>query len=287
VGDVSGDGAIVWSCSDRRRMIVEADARVPADAAAAGASRTRIRASARVELAVCPGARRSRTACRLGPSDPKGLSLPGEGRFHSAPIGAGLSRSVRLAWSADVVGQGFGIDVARGGLRGFGAIRQLAPDLFVHCGDTIYADNPLVPELTLDDGTLWRNLVTPAKSNGRDARRVPRQLSTTWKTEPAALQRRSRSGDLGRPRVRNNWFRQSQDAPRRRSVAVLAAPGAFLEHQPIRYAGTTWAASTGVAYGPLLDVFAIDMRSERGRTRSTPAERRVPRRRSGASGPSG
>ena len=43
-------------------------------------------------------------------------------------------------------------------------MRQLEPDLFVHCGDTIYADNPLVAELTLDDGTVWRNLVTPAKS---------------------------------------------------------------------------------------------------------------------------
>jgi SAM-dependent methyltransferase len=35
---------------------------------------------------------------------------------------------------------------------------------FVHLGDTIYADNPLVAEVKLDDGTIWKNVVTPAKS---------------------------------------------------------------------------------------------------------------------------
>ena len=38
------------------------------------------------------------------------------------------------------------------------------PDLFIHCGDTIYADRPLPPEVKLDDGTMWKNVVTEAKS---------------------------------------------------------------------------------------------------------------------------
>ena len=38
------------------------------------------------------------------------------------------------------------------------------PDFFIHCGDTIYADAPLPPEMRLPDGTIWKNLVTPAKS---------------------------------------------------------------------------------------------------------------------------
>jgi alkaline phosphatase D len=73
------------------------------------------------------------------------------------------ARDVRLAFSADTCGQGWGIDEARGGLLLYESMRRVSPDLFVHCGDTIYADQPLAAERTLDDGTLWRNLVTPAK----------------------------------------------------------------------------------------------------------------------------
>jgi alkaline phosphatase D len=43
-------------------------------------------------------------------------------------------------------------------------LRRAQPDLLVHLGDTIYPDNPLLPEVALDDGTVWGNLVTPAKS---------------------------------------------------------------------------------------------------------------------------
>ena len=71
---------------------------------------------------------------------------------------------VRIAWSADVCGQGWGIDRSRGGMRLFETMADANPDLFVHVGDTIYADGPLAAEVKLDDGTMWRNLVTPAKS---------------------------------------------------------------------------------------------------------------------------
>ena len=278
VGDVSGDGAIVWSRSDRpARMIVEWSTRASfADVQRQLGPITNADSgfTARVELSGLP---RSQTiAYRVlfqDPSDPKSLSLPVEGRFHSAPVGAGLSRSVRLAWSADVVGQGFGIDVARGGLRGFGAMRQLAPDLFVHCGDTIYADNPLVAELTLDDGTLWRNLVTPAKSKVAETLDEYRG-NYLYNLEDENVRRFN--AEIAQVviwddhEVRNNWFRSQvlEDARyTEKSVAVLAARArrAFLEHQPIRYAGDDLGrVYRRIAYGPLLDVFAIDMRSERG-----------------------
>ena len=69
-----------------------------------------------------------------------------------------------LAWSADTVGQGWGINREWGGLRMYETMRQARPDVFVHCGDTIYADQPVRPEVKLDDGTIWRNVVTDAKS---------------------------------------------------------------------------------------------------------------------------
>jgi alkaline phosphatase D len=70
--------------------------------------------------------------------------------------------------------------------------------------------------------------------------------------------------------VRNNWFHGQvlEDARyTEKSVDVLAARArrAFLEHQPIRYAGDDLGrVYRRIAYGPLLDVFAIDMRSARG-----------------------
>ena len=63
-----------------------------------------------------------------------------DGHFRTAPA---PGRPVRIAWSADVCGQGWGIDTSRGGMRLFETMADANPDLFVHVGDTIYADGPL------------------------------------------------------------------------------------------------------------------------------------------------
>src|SRR5262245_40393687 len=85
------------------------------------------------------------------------------GRFRTAaPMGA--ARDVLLTWSGDQIGQGYGIDVERGGMAIFSAIADMEPDLFIHSGDQIYGDGPLVAERRLADGSIWRNLLTPAKS---------------------------------------------------------------------------------------------------------------------------
>ena len=49
-----------------------------------------------------------------------------------------------LVWSADTVGQGWGINPEWGGLRLYDSMRQAEPDIFIHLGDTIYADQPVV-----------------------------------------------------------------------------------------------------------------------------------------------
>ncbi len=43
-------------------------------------------------------------------------------------------------------------------------MQQAEPDIFINSGDTIYADQPVLAEVKLDDGTLWKNVVTEAKS---------------------------------------------------------------------------------------------------------------------------
>ena len=54
-----------------------------------------------------------------------------------------VSRCLRTGW---------GIDISRGGMRLFKTMLDADPDLFIHVGDTIYADGPLREEVPLDDG---------------------------------------------------------------------------------------------------------------------------------------
>lgn len=75
-------------------------------------------------------------------------------------------RDLLFAWSGDTVGQGWGIDRARGGLTTYRTMHETPSiDAFFHVGDMIYADGVVLPEVALPDGTLWKNLVVPAKSH--------------------------------------------------------------------------------------------------------------------------
>ena len=81
--------------------------------------------------------------------------------MRTAPLGA---RDIRFVFSGDEAGQGWGINPVWGGYRIYEAMRAVNPDFFIHPGDQIYADGPLKEEVKLDDGTVWKNVVTPAKS---------------------------------------------------------------------------------------------------------------------------
>ena len=103
------------------------------------------------------------------------------GSFGTPPVDAS-GRDVVLAWSGDTNGQGWGIDPARGGMPAYAALLARAPDLFVHCGDAIYADDPIPPSRALEDGGTWNNLTDPAKDHVaqtlddfRGAHRYPRR----------------------------------------------------------------------------------------------------------------
>src|SRR6185312_7844206 len=88
-------------------------------------------------------------------------SAPATGRFRTPP---GTGRTVTFAFSGDEAGQGWGINPDWGGMKLYEAMRQRQPDFFIHSGDQIYADGPIQAQVTLDDGTIWKNLTTEAKS---------------------------------------------------------------------------------------------------------------------------
>lgn len=275
-GDVTRDRALVWSRTDRpARMLVEWSTtesfrdprRINGPWATAATGYT-----ARVEVSgLPPGQRIFYRVAFEDRANSRNRSLPAIGSFRSAPQDG---RDVRFVWSADTVGQGWGINADWGGLRMYETMRRTQPDFLIHTGDTIYADAPLPPEMRLPDGTIWRNLVTPAKSKvaetidefrGNYAYNLLDEHVRRFNAEVAQVVL------WDDHEVKNDWYpgRTLEDDPRytQKDPRVLAtnARQAFLEYAPIRLTdGVPPVIYRSCAYGPLLDVFAIDLRSYRG-----------------------
>ncbi len=167
-GDVEGDRAIIWSRTDRpARLEVEYattsafanSLRVTGPAALESSDFT-----AQIDLSGLPAGQHIFYRARFQSlHDPKVWSEPMEGTFVTAPTSA-APRNITVAFTADVCGQGWGINPDAGGMRLFETMRKAGADVFIHLGDTIYADQPVLPQVTLDDGTIWKTLVTEAKS---------------------------------------------------------------------------------------------------------------------------
>jgi alkaline phosphatase D len=180
---------------------------------------------------------------------------------------------VRLAWSADTVGQRWGINTEWGGLKMYETIRAARPHLYAHVGDLVYADNPLVPEIRLDDGTLWRNVMTPAKEKVAETldefrgQYLYNLLDDNMRRCAAEVPLVALWDDH---EVLNNWYpTQILDDSRytEKSVALLSAraKAAFLEHVPMRFAADDpERVYRSIRYGPSLELFALDMRTYRG-----------------------
>jgi alkaline phosphatase D len=276
-GDVSSDGrAIVWSRTDRAaRMFVEYSTtdrftdvrRVTGPAAIESSDFT-----SRTVLTDLPSGQRIFYRVLFQDlSDLRTWSEPAPGSFNTP---ARTPRDLTVAWSADTVGQGWGINPAWGGLRMYDTMRRAQPDVFINVGDTIYADGPLQPEVKLDDGSTWTNIVTPAKS----------KVAETLDEYRGCYQYNLGDGHMRQfisevpqivmwddHEVRDNWYwerRQDTDARYQvKSVALLAARArqAFFEYNPLPLIGDEpERVYRVVPLGPLVDVFALDMRSYKG-----------------------
>lgn len=165
------------------------------------------------------------------------------GTFRTAPLPSSASapRSIRLHWSGDVAGQGWGINDAFDGYVGFAAMADRNPDLFIHSGDTCYADGSLKETVTLSDGTVWRNRVTPAKSKVAETLEEYRGQYAYNLMDDNYLRFNFQVAQLVQwddHETVNNWYPGEildDDRYRERRVDVLAerAYQAFHEWQPI------------------------------------------------------
>lgn len=205
-------------------------------------------------------------------------SAPQRLSFTTAPIHAAAQR---IVWSGDTCGQGWGIDRGRGGLTSYRAMLERRPDLFVHVGDTIYADEPMAPSVLLPDGTTWVNDLT------EDVMVVAEELAQFRGRHRYPLRDDNvRDFHAAVPTVAmwddhetcNNWWPGEVIADERyteRRADVLAIRGrrAWQEYQPVPVRSLVPSDGDGfvgrrihrkVARGQHLDLFCLDMRSWRG-----------------------
>jgi alkaline phosphatase D len=274
-GDVSIDSGVVWARTDRpARMLVEvattdsfADVR---DAVFVDAT-PETDFTAKAILEDLPAGQDIFYRIRF--QDLSSPTLVGDaavGRFRTAPRDR---RSVSFVWSGDTAGQGWGIDESRGGMRTYATMLNNRPDFFVHCGDSIYADCPIPREQALPNGEVWRNLVTEDKCKVAE---TLAEYRGNYKYN--LLDRNLRAFNAEVPifaqwddhEVADDWWPGQplrRDGYVEKNMLMLAARGAraFHEFMPTRQ---TFAEPgriyRRIPYGPLLDLFMLDMRSYRG-----------------------
>ncbi|GAA3550748.1 alkaline phosphatase D family protein [Streptomyces osmaniensis] len=274
-GDVTCDSGLVWVRSDRpARMIVETSATesfrnarrwhgplLGADTDFTGTTRLR---------GLPSGEQIHYRVLLADPDDPRRTGEPVTGTFRTAS--ARRRDGIKFLWSGDLAGQGWGINPDFGGYTIYNAMGALDPDFFLCSGDNIYADGPITSSVALPDGSTWRNITTQEKSKVAETLAEFRGnfrynlLDDNLKRFNAQVPSIVQWDDH---EVANNWYPGEILGDSRyteKSVDVLAsrARQAFSEYFPIstlrRPGGRVHRT---VRYGPLLDVFVLDMRTYR------------------------
>ncbi|MEZ5403445.1 MAG: alkaline phosphatase D family protein [Bryobacteraceae bacterium] len=267
VGDVSVGAALVWSRAESAgglevewstRESFEGARRVSGSTAGPDSGLT-----ARATLTGLPADQTIFYRARFG------AGAASEGSFRTAPAGR---RNVRFLWSGDMVGQGWGIRRDQPGIPIFDAMRRREPDFFIHSGDSIYADGPVPAEIKLPDGTVWQNVTTEAKSKVAETLEEFRG-AYLYNLQDAYV----RAFNAAVPQVWqwddhevvNNWSPgkdlRDDDRYNVKDIRTLVgrARQAYLEYAPIR-SPRRGQIYRKIPYGPLLDVFVVDMRTFRG-----------------------
>lgn len=274
-GDVRSDGGILWSRANRpAKMLVE----IATDSSFEDATRiqgptvlpnTDFTGKLRVGK-LQPGTQYLYRVRFQSLDGRRRMSEPVTGAFTTSPADR---RDVSFLWSGDTAGQGFGIDEARGGMATYETMHQQDADFFVHSGDTCYSDNPFPERIELDDGSTWNNLVLPETSKVAetiDEFRANQRYNLLDKNVRDFNAQTPIFAQWDDHETANNWYpgeTLSDDRYQVRDASLLAARAkqAFFEYLPIRTpADKALRVHRVVPYGPLLDLFFLDLRSFRG-----------------------
>ena len=203
-------------------------------------------------------------------NDINAVSEPIIGQFKTAPAS---KRNIRFVWSGDTAGQGWGIDET--GMKTYATMLGHQPDFFIHSGDTIYADGPMTDEVELADGSTWVNTVLTDEK--RKVAETLDEFRGQWKYN--MMDDHVRAMNAAVPtffqwddhEVVNNWSAakdlSGDDRYTVKSVPLLSARAgrAFHEMTPIRFTpAEPGRVYRKISYGPMLDIFFLDLRSYRG-----------------------
>lgn len=202
-------------------------------------------------------------------------SAPIVGHFRTAPS---ERRAIRFAWSGDTAGQGWGIDAE--GMRTYTTIAGHQPDFFIHSGDTVYADGPMTDTVIRDGRVIWQNVDLPEAK--RKVAETLDEFRAQWKYNLRDRHLREMSAFVPSfmqwddHEVVDNWSLSkslmSDTRYTEKSVRRLQARAsqAFHEMTPLRTHPTNPArVYRKISYGPMLDVFFLDLRSYRGPNAAT------------------
>jgi alkaline phosphatase D len=279
-GDISADAGVVWARADRpARMLVEVATtdsfrNIRHGAFVDALPETDLTAKTLIEN--LPAGQDIFYRIRFQDlSSPAIVGEPVVGHFRTAPADR---RSISFLWSGDTAGQGWGIDEARGGMRTYAVMQRNRPDFFIHNGDNIYADGPIAAEQKLPNGDIWKNIVTEEKSKPAE---TLAEFRGNYKYN--LLDKNMRAFNAEVPifsqwddhEVTNNWWpgetltraeHQRKKYVEKNTLLLAArANRAFHEYMPMRDSivepGRVYRR---ISYGPLLDIFMLDMRSYRG-----------------------
>jgi alkaline phosphatase D len=276
-GDVTSGRAVIWSRTDRpARLIVEHSTTEKFENVSRRLGPAALESTdytARIVLSDLPPGQRIFYRVQFQDlGDLRSLSVAQAGSFRT-PASPTSPRDVTFAWSADTVGQGWGINPDFGGLRLYETMHRIEPDVFINCGDSIYADQHLPAEIKLDDGTIWKNVVTESKSKVAE---TLDEYRGNFKYNLLDEHMRRFNADVPQivvwddHEVRDNWYDarslEKDDRYKVKSVPLLAANArqAFLEFNPVMISAEDRdRIYRTIPYGPLAEVFALDLRSYR------------------------
>ncbi len=206
-------------------------------------------------------------------SNERVMSAPVQGSFITAP--QNNSRSLHFLWSGDTAGQGYGINPDIGGMRIYRSMLNESPDFFIHSGDTIYADGPISATQTVENGQVWRNIVTEEVSKVAETLNEFRgRYKYNLLDENVLAFNRSvpQIWQWDDHEVVNNWSSakdltlDTRFNEKNIPALVARASTAFMEYSPMRPFSAVEQSRVyrKISHGPLLDLFVIDMRSYRG-----------------------
>jgi len=277
-GDVTADSAVIWARCDR-------DAQFQVEIATTESFRNARRVTGpdaladrdhigKLHLRKLPPGQRVFYRVRFRDLEhARAKSEPVVGSFVTAPA-AMDRRAVTFAWSGDTAGQGWGIDVARGGMRTYATMLTHDPDFFIHCGDTVYADGPFPAEQKMPDGGVWKNVTTEGTAKVAetlDEFRANFRYNLLDDHVRAFNARVPMLAQWDDHETTNNWYPDERlDGDKRytvKSADLLAARArrAFFDYMPIAdISGKRQRVYRSIERGPHVEVFMLDMRTHRG-----------------------